>query len=78
MADAYDEPNESSKAALEEVKSGRDLETFGLNAYRGDRDEAARLGAAFLDTIAADMVTGAAMRLENGRIATGQCSNVAF
>lgn len=34
MADAYDEPNETSKAALEEAKSGKNLETFDLDAFK--------------------------------------------
>lgn len=34
MADAYDEPNETSIAALEEAKSGKNLETFDLKAFK--------------------------------------------
>lgn len=34
MADAYDEPNETTKAALEEAKSGKNLETFDLKAFK--------------------------------------------
>ena len=34
MADAYDEPNEATKAAVEEAKSGKSLEDFDLKAFK--------------------------------------------